>query len=106
LTLALALPAIAQPAAVVSPKSVVLFNTECARCHEGECSGRMTFHLPREAADTHIRRFGGEVSTERLGELFGLLRHMKESCAFHPLPLPLVRDGHWDGKILAGLRSP
>jgi cytochrome c553 len=63
-------------------ESTVLFNTNCARCHEGECSGRMSFHLPREEADQHIRRHGGELPEAQVRELYDLLRYMKEECAF------------------------
>ena len=86
--------------------AAVLFNTECARCHEGECSGRMTFHLAPEASTAHMERHGGPLSARKLGELFALLRYTKESCAFYPLPWSLVRDGPWDGAMLERLRSP
>lgn len=90
----------------VAIESTVLFNTDCARCHEGECSGRLSFHLPPEAADQHIRRHGGDLTQPQIRELFGLLRYMKEACAFHPLPFALARDGAWGPKILRRLRSP
>ena len=57
-----------------SVESTVLFNTDCARCHEGECSGRLSFHLPPEAADQHIRRHGGELPAKQVRELYELLR--------------------------------
>jgi hypothetical protein len=107
-----ALPALlsAQPPVsaegTTSVESTVLFNTACARCHEGECSGRVSFHLPREEADQHIRRHGGELPASQVRELYDLLRYMKEECAFYPLPLALVRDRTWDAEILGRLRSP
>jgi len=52
-----------------SVESTVLFNTDCARCHEGECSGRLSFHLPPEASDQHIRRHGGELPAKQVREL-------------------------------------
>lgn len=87
-------------------ESMVLFNTGCARCHEGECSGRMSFHLPREEADQHIRRHGGTLPEAQVRELHDLLRYMKEECAFRPLPLALARDGAWGPETLELLRSP
>lgn len=86
-------------------ESTVIFNTDCARCHEGECSGRMSFHLPREEADQHIRRHGGELPEAQVRELYDLLRYMKEECAFYPLPLTLARDRAWDAETLGRLRS-
>ncbi len=86
-------------------ESTVLFNTNCARCHEGECSGRMSFHLPRKEADQHIRRHGGELPEAQVRELYDLLRYMKEECAFYPLPLALARDRAWDAETLGRLRS-
>jgi hypothetical protein len=88
-----------------SVESTVLFNTDCARCHEGECSGRLSFHLPPEAADQHIRRHGGELPAKQVRELYELLRYMKEDCAFYPLPFALVLDGAWGTETLGRLRS-
>ena len=88
-----------------SVESTVRFNTDCARCHEGECSGRLSFHLPPEAADQHIRRHGGELREAQVRELYHLLRYMKEACAFYPLPFSLARDGSWGPEILSRLRS-
>jgi len=90
----------------ISVGSTVLFNTDCARCHEGECSGRLSFNLPPEAADQHIRRHGGDLAQSQVRELFELLRHMKEACAFYPLPFALARDGPWEPETLRKLRSP
>ena len=87
-------------------ESVVAFNTQCARCHEGECSGRMSFQLAEGAADEHIRRYGGDLSPERVRHLVELLRYMKERCAFFPLPLALVADHSWGSDVLDRLRSP
>lgn len=86
-------------------KSTVLFNTDCSHCHEGECSGRLSFHLPQEAADQHIRRHGGDLPAKQIRELYELLRHMKEDCAFYPLPFALTLDGGWGTETLARLRS-
>jgi hypothetical protein len=87
-------------------ESVVAFNTQCARCHEGECSGRMSFHLAEGAADEHIRRHGGALPLETVRDLGELLRYMKEQCAFYPLPLALATDRRWDRDTLDRLRDP
>lgn len=89
-----------------SIESVVAFNTQCARCHEGECSGRMSFQLAEGAADEHIRRYGGDMSMETVRDLGALLRYMKERCAFFPLPLSPGADHSWGRDILDRLRGP
>ncbi len=96
------------PAAAEGPPlgAVVLFNTHCARCHEGECSGRLSFQLAEDAADEHIRRYGGEIPLETVRHLGELLRHMKEGCAFYPMPLALATDRAWGRDALDGLRTP
>lgn len=86
-------------------ESTVLFNTDCSHCHEGECSGRLSFHLPQEATDQHIRRHGGDLPAKQIRELYELLRHMKEDCAFYPLPFALALDGAWGAETLGRLRS-
>ena len=90
----------------ITVKSTVIFNTACARCHEGECSGRMSFHLPEEAANQHIRRHGGDLSLSDIRHLFKLLRYMKEECSFYPLPHALMNDQKWDRTMLDTFRSP
>lgn len=87
-------------------ESSVIFNTTCARCHEGQCSGRMSFHLPEDAANQHIRRHGGELSQERIRQLFKLLRYMKEECSFYPIPLALIKFQIWDREMLNKFQSP
>ena len=87
-------------------ESSVIFNTSCARCHEGQCSGRMSFHLPEDAANQHIRRHGGELSQQRIRQLFKLLRYMKEECSFYPIPHALMKDQIWDRKMLNEFQSP
>ena len=107
--LALAAILASHPVAVVCDEipvgSVVAFNTQCARCHEGECSGRMSFHLAADAADEHIRRHGGPLPVETVRDLGELLRYMKERCAFYPMPLALAHDRRWDRGTLDLLRN-
>lgn len=86
-------------------ESVIIFNTSCARCHEGECSGRMTFHFPKSASDQHISRHGGELSEETKRQLFELLRYMKEKCSFYPLSIGLAQHRVWGSEMLGRLQS-
>jgi hypothetical protein len=83
-------------------ESVVIFNTICAKCHEAECSGRLSFDDAFETYTSHILRHYGQASGEnRLQkELFDILNYMKRNCAYYPMPVtvPLTRD--WRGEIL------
>jgi hypothetical protein len=87
-------------------EAVVAFNTQCARCHEGECSGRLSFHLGEDAADEHIRRYSGALPLETVRHLGELLRYMKVQCAFYPLSLALASDSVWAVDTLGRLRAP
>ncbi len=86
-------------------ESKIIFNTACARCHEGECSGRMSFHLEKSAADKHIQRYAGEISAQTTQQLFELLRYMKEECSFYPFEHALVNDQKWSSDTLAKFHS-
>ncbi len=89
----------------VRAESIATFNTNCARCHEGECSGRMTFRLSQDIADQHIQRHIGKLSQEIYQELYELLHYMKVECSFYPLDLALSDDGVWSKSQLSSLRS-
>ncbi len=67
----------------VSTKIAVIFNTLCAVCHEGECSGRLSFDTGSKAASLHIKRYAGDsnISESEKEELFTLLNYMKKECA-------------------------
>lgn len=66
----------------------------------------MSFHLPEDAVNQHIRRHGGALSQERIRQLFKLLRYMKEECSFYPLPFALVNDRIWGSNMLNKFQSP
>lgn len=89
----------------VRTESIATFNTNCARCHEGECSGRMTFHMSKDVADQHIQRHTGKLSQEIYQELHELLHYMKVECSYYPLDLALSDDGFWSENQLSPLRS-
>jgi hypothetical protein len=67
----------------ISTKTAVIFNTLCAKCHEGECSGRLSFDSDSQAASNHIKRYAEEknLSKGETKEFFTLLEHMKKECA-------------------------
>ena len=79
---ALAAAAGAQPQA--STATIVQFYTVCSDCHEGECSGRLSFDSGAAAARSHIERYLGTASDVHVAELFAMLRHVKESCSHYP----------------------
>jgi cytochrome c553 len=93
-------------APAVSLDSLIAFNTMCVKCHEGECSGRLSFDSGAGAAAGHIRRYLGELTEAQIRELFIVLRHMKERCAYYPFPWLVPADRRWRAESLARLRSP
>lgn len=93
-------------AADVSRATVVKFNTICGRCHEGECSGRLSFSSGVAAAQSHVRRYIPSSSPLEVEELFAILKYTKEDCAHYPLPDTVPADGVWGVDALQQLRSP
>ncbi len=69
----------------ISTRSTVIFNTLCSKCHEGECSGRLSFDTGSRTAGSHIRRYTEEsnLSKSKIKEFFALLNHMKKECAIY-----------------------
>jgi len=66
----------------ITTKTAVIFNTLCAKCHEGECSGRLSFNTGSRAAYGHIKRYAEDIniSEEETEGFFTLLNHMKKEC--------------------------
>ncbi|PWB57030.1 MAG: hypothetical protein C3F18_04640 [Nitrosomonadales bacterium] len=85
---------------------VVKFNTMCARCHEGECSGRLSFSSGVAAAGGHVRRYIPSSSPLEVEELFAILKYTKEACSHYPLPDAAPADGVWGVDALRQWRSP
>ena len=83
-------------------ESVVIFNTICAKCHEAQCSGRMSFDDAYEASKNHIIRHYGEASDKQWlqKELFTILNYMKEKCAYYPMESTLPPKRVWGRDIL------
>ncbi|MEN8180560.1 MAG: hypothetical protein ABFS39_18330 [Pseudomonadota bacterium] len=50
----------------------------------------------------HIVRYYGEASEKKWlqRELFVILNHMKEKCAYYPMPAPIPPQRVWSGEIL------
>lgn len=89
-------------------KSVVIFNTVCAKCHEGECSGRLSFDQTYEASVNHIlRHYTPATGKPRLQrELFDILDYMKEKCAYYPLQAQIPPGRVWDSELLERMTTP
>ena len=85
-----------------STESVVIFNTICAKCHEAQCSGRLSFDEAFEVSASHILRHYGQAYGNKWlqKELFDILNYMKGKCAYFPMQVtvPLTRD--WSSEIL------
>jgi len=64
----------------ISVETAIKFNTICAKCHEGECSGRLTFDDNAKVAFSHINRYIPNSSEIQATELFTILKHMKTQC--------------------------
>ncbi|GAO35513.1 histidinol-phosphate aminotransferase [Sulfuricella sp. T08] len=93
-------------AAEVSRATTVKFNTVCTRCHEGECSGRLSFSSGVAATRSHVRRYLPYSSSLEVEELFAILKYTKEHCAQYPLPDAVPANGVWGAEALRQWRSP
>lgn len=105
ITLALLIAASGHAAESIPAASVVRFYTVCANCHEGECSGRLSFQTGAKEARGHIQRYLGSVADGEAENLFGLLRYTKEQCAHYPLSSPLLAGSRLDASELAAWRN-
>ena len=87
----------------ISTKTAVIFNTLCAKCHEGECSGRLSFDTGSKAASSHIKRYAEDTNLSKgeTKEFFILLNYMKKECA-----LLMPDDGKWKHENLSHFALP
>ena len=76
--------------------AVVRFNTVCANCHEGECSGRLSFQSGADAARGHMERYLGKITSAEGAALFSLLRYTKEHCSHYPVTAAWPEGGVWN----------
>jgi hypothetical protein len=90
----------------VPVRSVVRFNTVCANCHEGQCSGRLSFESGAEAARGHMQRYLGPLSDEDIHFLFSVLRHTKEQCSHYPVGSAVAVGQEWTEADLDPWRNP
>jgi len=86
--------------------AAITFGTTCARCHEGECSGRLSFDLGIEASTSHLVRHAGPLTKSSIRELFAMLEYMKRECSYPPFDIPIPPDGIWSSSALAELCRP
>ena len=82
----------------IPQSTIVRFNTVCANCHEGECSGRLSFQSGAAAARQHMQRYLGPIVDADVAAFFDLLRYTKENCAHYPQAQPDTRQRHVDGR--------
>lgn len=92
--------------AEVSPSTVMKFNTLCGRCHEGECSGRLSFSSGIAATQGHIRRHLPSSTPPEVEELYSVLKYTKEHCAHYPLMDAVPANGIWSAELLRQWRAP
>ena len=78
--------AMTAPQATASALATLRFGTACAQCHEGECSGRLSFARRPEAAYAHIRQYAGPTDDELARQLYDALEQMKADCSYPELP--------------------
>ena len=83
-------------------ESVIIFNTICAKCHEAQCSGRLSFGDAYDESASHIIRHYGKAAEKKWlqKELFSILNHMKENCAYYPMQVPVPPKRIWNTEIL------
>ena len=83
-------------------ESVVIFNTICAKCHEAQCSGRLSFDEAFETSASHILRYYGQASEKKWlqKELFDILNYMKGKCAYYPMQVTVPLTREWSSEIL------
>ena len=96
-------PLAAEETEKISTRSAVIFNTLCAKCHEGECSGRLSFDTGSKSAGSHIRRYTGDtnISRQKIKEFFRLLNYMKKTCT-----ILMPKDQTWKTDKLSHFALP
>lgn len=76
------------PTTATTTLATIRFATTCANCHEGECSGRLSFARQPRMTFAHIRRYAGPVDETLAQELYEALEWMKANCRYPPLQGP------------------
>ena len=83
-------------------ESVIIFNTLCAKCHEAQCSGRLSFEEAFEKSTNHILRYYDQASGKQWlqKELFDILNYMKTKCAYYPMQAAVPLKRIWAAEFL------
>lgn len=93
-------------AEVRSSQHWALFNTVCARCHEAQCSGRLSLGPGDTQSRTHVERYAGRLSDDLHQQLVVYLQHMKEFCGFTAISLAFEPRSAWSEEQLTDFRTP
>ncbi len=96
---------VAAAAEIIPNAAVVRFNAACATCHEGECSGRLSFDSGAAAARNHVERHAGPGDAGLLRNLYAILRHTKEICRQYPLTDTPQARSEWTAQDIAPWRD-
>jgi hypothetical protein len=80
------------------------FNTVCARCHEAQCSGRLS--LADMQSRAHVERYSGQLPEELYQQLVIYLQYMKEDCGIAAPPSIEVFKDSWTAAELQAYRTP
>jgi hypothetical protein len=83
-----------------------LFNTVCARCHEAQCSGRLSLGPGDTQSRAHVERYAGKLSDDLHQQLVVYLQHMKEFCGFTAISLAFEPRAAWSEEQLTDFRTP
>lgn len=90
----------------LSSRHWVLFNTTCARCHEAQCSGRLSLGQDDARSRAHVERYAGRLTDDLHQQLFTYLQHMKEFCGFAAIAPGVESRAVWSEAQLASFHSP
>jgi hypothetical protein len=96
-------PGLAQDASL---EAFVRFNTVCASCHEGQCSGRLSLDWEADGVESHVRRYAPAIPDAQVRELCALLASMKQECRLPPFPVAPPADRRWSGELLGRFSLP
>jgi hypothetical protein len=61
----------------ISQRSAVSFNILCAKCHEGQCSGRLSFSDGTSVTRSHIQRYAGSTDEKIVSQLYAILSYIR-----------------------------
>jgi hypothetical protein len=106
LALSFAAAALARGPAAAAPgcEALARFDASCARCHEAECSGRLSFGDLSHARG-HVRRYQGALDDEGVADLIELLRATKEQCRVDPAAAASCGGPPWEAARLRRVRA-